>query len=76
MTLARLEMYRGRGTGLVSFTPLAERCALVDGKPVTPEMLGRMLNRDRFPVAVWRSVSAALDKMERKKGVDTDGEDD
>lgn len=76
VTLARLEMYRGRGAGLVSFTPLAERCAPVDGKPVTPEMLGRMLNRERFPVAVWRAVAAALDKMERKKGADADGEDD
>lgn len=68
-TLTRLEMYRGRGAGLVSFTPLAERCAPVDGKPVTPEMLGRMLNRERFPVAVWRAVSAALDKMDKKDGV-------
>lgn len=66
VTLARLEAYRGRGTGLVSFTPLAEGCAPVDGKPVTPEMLGRMLNRERFPVAVWRAVAAALDKMEAK----------
>ena len=65
-TLARLETYRGRGAGLVSFTPLAELCAPVDGKAVTPEMLGRMLSRERFPVAVWRSVSAALDKMEEK----------
>ena len=69
-TLTRLEAYRGRGAGLVSFTPLAELCAPVDGKAVTPEMLGRMLNRERFPVAVWRSVAAALDKMEQKKGVD------
>ena len=76
VTLARLEAYRGRGAGLVSFTPLAERCAPVDGKPVTPEMLGRMLNRERFPVAVWRSVAAALDKMGQKKGADADGEDD
>lgn len=69
-TLTRLEAYRGRGAGLVSFTPLAELCAPVDGKPVTPEMLGRMLSRERFPVSVWRSVAAALDKMEQKKGVD------
>ena len=75
-TLARLEAYRGRGAGLVSFTPLAELCAPVDGEAVTPEMLGRMLSRERFPVAVWRSVAAALDKMERKKGVDADGKDD
>lgn len=67
-TLARLEMYRGRGAGLVSFTPLAERCDEVDGKAVTPEMLGRMLNRERFPVAVWRSVAAALDRMEKRDG--------
>ena len=75
-TLARLEAYRGRGAGLVSFTPLAELCAPVDGKAVTPEMLGRMLIRERFPVTVWRAVAAALDKMERKKGVDEDGKDD
>lgn len=75
-TLARLEAYRGRGAGLVSFTPLAELCDEVDSKAVTPEMLGRMLNRERFPVAVWRSVAAALDNMERKKGVDEDGKDD
>ena len=68
-TLARLEAYRLRA-GLVSFTPLAELCDEVDGKAVTPEMLWRMLNRERFPVAVWRSVAAALDKMEQKKGVD------
>lgn len=75
-TLTRLEAYRGRGAGLVSFTPLAELCDEVDSKAVTPEMLGRMLNRERFPVAVWRSVAAALDKMEQKKGVDADGKDD
>lgn len=40
------------------------------------EMLARMLNRERFPVAIWREVAAALDKMERKKGADTDGKDD
>lgn len=67
-TLARLEAYRGRGAGLVSFTPLAELCDEVDGKAVTPEMLGRMLNRERFPVAVWRSVAAALDRMEKRDG--------
>lgn len=75
-TLARLEAYRGRGAGLVSFTPLAQLCAPVDGKSVAPEMLGRMLSRERFSVAVWRSVAAALDKMEQKKGVDEDGKDD
>ena len=75
-TLARLEAYRGRGAGLVSFTPLAELCAPVDGKAVTPEMLGRMLSRERFPVTVWRAVAAALDKMEQKKGENEDGKDD
>lgn len=73
-TLARLEAYR-RTDGLTSFTPLAELCDEVDGKAVTPEMLGRMLGRERFPVTVWRAVAAALDKMERKKGVDEDGKD-
>lgn len=48
----------------------------MDGKPITPELLGRMLNHEKFPVAVWRAVAAALDKMERKKGVDEDGKDD
>lgn len=66
-TLARLEAYRLRA-GLVSLTPLAELCDEVDGKAVTPEMLGRMLRRERFPVAVWRSVAAALDKMDKKDG--------
>lgn len=74
-TLARLEVYR-RTDGLTSFTPLAKLCDEVDGKAVTPEMLGRMLGRERFPVTVWRSVAAALDKMEWKKGADADGEDD
>lgn len=73
--LARLEAYR-RTDGLTSFTPLAELCDEVDGKAVTPEMLGRMLGRERFPVTVWRAVAAALDKMERKKGVDEDGKND
>lgn len=66
-TLARLEVYR-RTDGLTSFTPLAELCDEVDGKSVTPEMLGRMLGRERFPVTVWRAVAAALDKMEKKDG--------
>lgn len=48
----------------------------MDGKSVTPEMLGRMLGRERFPVAIWRAVAAALDKMEQKKGADLDGKDD
>lgn len=74
-TLARLEAYR-RADGLTSFTPLAKLCDEVDGKAVTPEMLGRMLGRERFSVTVWRAVAAALDKMERKKGADADGKDD
>lgn len=73
-TLARLEAYR-RTDGLTSFTHLAELCDEVDGKAVTSEMLGRMLSRERFSVTVWRAVAAALDKMERKKGVDEDGKD-
>ena len=74
-TLARLEEYRRAG-GLCSFTPLAAQCKSVDGKPITPELLARMLNRERFPIGIWRSVAAALDKMERKKGADSDGKDD
>ena len=56
--------------------PLAAACGKVDGKAISAELLARMLNRERFPVAIWREVSAALDKMERKKGADTDGKDD
>lgn len=74
-TLARLEAYRRTG-GLGSFTPLAVRCKDVDGKPLTPELLGRMLNRERFPIGIWRSVAAALDGLEWKKGVGADGDDD
>lgn len=74
-TLARLEAYR-RTDGLASFTPLAELCDEVDGKAVTPEMLGRMLGREKFPVTVWRAVAAALDKMDKKGGGANDGKDD
>ena len=62
--------------GLVSLGPLAALCGPAEGKTVTPEMLGRMLNRERFSVAVWREVAAALDKMEAKRGADTNGKDD
>ena len=47
----------------------------MDGKVISAELPARMLNRERFPVAIWREVAAALDKMERKKGADTDGKD-
>lgn len=66
-TLERLTAYRQKD-GLVSLGPLAALCGSAEGKAVTPEMLGRMLNRERFSVAVWREVAAALDKMEAKKG--------
>lgn len=59
-TLARLEAYRKTG-GLVSLTPLAQACKPVDGKAISTEMLTRMLNRERFSVAVWRAVAAGLD---------------
>ena len=42
---------------------------------ISAELLARMLNRERFPVAIWREVAAALDKMERKKVADLDGKD-
>lgn len=74
-TLERLTAYRQKD-GLDSLTPLAAACGKVDGKVISAELLARMLNRERFPVAIWREVSAALDKMERKKGADTDGKDD
>lgn len=62
-TLARLEEYRRAGR-LSSFTPLAARCKSVDGKPIAPELIGRMLNRERVPIGIWRSVAAALDDIE------------
>lgn len=60
----------------MSLGPLAALCGSAEGKAVTPEMLGRMLNRERFSVAVWREVAAALDKMEAKKGAAENGKHD
>lgn len=74
-TPERLTAYRQKD-GLNSLTPLAAACGKVDGKVISAELLARMLNRERFPVAIWREVSAALDKMERKKGAGADGKDD
>lgn len=75
VTLDRLTAYRQKD-GLNSLAPLAAACGKVDGKAISAEMLARMLNRERFPVAIWREVAAALDKMEWKKGADADGKDD
>lgn len=74
-TLERLTAYRQKD-GLNSLAPLASACGKVDGKATSAELLARMLNRERFPVAIWREAAAALDKMGRKKGADTDGKDD
>lgn len=74
-TLERLTAYRQKN-GLNSLTPLAAACGKADGKVISAELLARMLNRERFPVAIWREVAAALDKLERKKGADEDGKDD
>lgn len=73
-TLERLTAYRQKD-GLNSLAPLAAACGKVDEKVISAELLARMLNRERFPVAIWREVAAALDKMERKEGADTDGKD-
>lgn len=73
-TLERLTAYRQKD-GLNSLAPLAAACGKVDEKVISAELLARMLNRERFPVAIWREVAAALDKMEWKKGADTDGKD-
>lgn len=74
-TLERLTAYRQKN-GLNSLAPLAAACGKVDEKVISAELLARMLNRERFPVAIWRKVSAALDEMERKKGAGADGKDD
>lgn len=68
-TLERLTAYRQKD-GLNSLTPLAAACGKVDGNVVSAELLARMLNRERFPVAIWREVAAALDKIDRKKGAE------
>lgn len=73
--LKRLTAYRQKD-GLSSLAPLAAACGKVGGKAISAELLARMLNRERFPVAIWREVAAALDKMERKKGAGADGKDD
>lgn len=70
-TLERLTAYRQRD-GLNSLAPLAAACGKVDEKVINAELLARMLNRERFPVAIWREVAAALDKIERKKGADAE----
>lgn len=68
-TLERLTAYRQKD-GLNSLTPLAAACGKVDGEVISAELLARMLNRERFPVAIWREVAAALDKIDRKKGAE------
>lgn len=73
-TLERLTAYRQKD-GLNSLAPLAAACGKVEEKVISAELLARMLNRERFPVAIWREVAAALDKIERKKGADADGKD-
>ena len=74
-TLERLTAYRQKD-GLNSLAPLAAACGKVDEKVISAELLARMLNREHFPVAIWREVAAALDEMERKKGASADGKDD
>lgn len=68
-TLERLTAYRQKD-GLDSLTPLAAACGKVDGKVISAELLARMLSREKMSINIWRAVAAALDKMERKKGVD------
>lgn len=75
-TLARLEAYRRTGTGIVSLEPLARLCKPVDGKPVGAILLQKMLNRERIPVAVWRSVAAALDEMDMRNGEKGEADED
>lgn len=67
--LERLTAYRQKN-GLNSLAPLAAACGKVDGKAISAELLARMLNRERLPVAIWREVAAALDKIDRKKGAE------
>ena len=68
-TLERLTADRQR-EGLNSLAPLAAACGKVDEKVISADLLARMLNRERFPVTIWREVAAALDKLE---GVCEDG---
>lgn len=74
-TLERLTAYRQKD-GLNSLASLAAACGKVDEEVISADLLARMLNRERFPVTIWREVAAALDEIEREKGADTDGKDD
>lgn len=74
VTLERLTAYRQKD-GLNSLAPLAAACGKVDGKVISAELLARMLNRERFPVSIWREVASALDKAEKKDGGVNNGSD-
>lgn len=63
-TLARLESYRS-ANGQGSLDRLASVCKC-DDISINSDVLRRMLGREKFPIQVWRSVAAGLDKMEAK----------
>lgn len=67
-TLARLENYRA-ANGQGSLDRLASACECSDIS-INADVLRRMLGREKFPIPVWRSVAAGLDKMEDGKGLE------
>lgn len=61
-THERLRAYHA-AHGLGGFVDLAADC----GNGIDEITLGRMHSGERFPIDVWRSVAAALDKFENKE---------
>ena len=59
-TADRLIAYRSR-SGAGGLRALAARCRGIHAEP-----LHRMCMRERFPIRMWRAVSAALDEIEKE----------
>ena len=63
-TADRLIAYRSR-SGAGGLRALAARC-----RGIHAETLHRMCMRERFPIRMWRAVSAALDEIEKEDNGD------
>ena len=60
-TADRLIAYRSQ-SGAGGLRALAARCRVIHA-----ETLHRMCMRERFPIRMWRAVSAALDEIEKEE---------